>query len=246
VAKNVAFGLRRTPRAERDRIVDDLLGTVGLAGYRDRYPHEISGGEGQRVALARALAPSPRLLLLDEPFANLDVNLRAQVRADVVRILRERSTPAVFVTHDQHEAMAIGDRMAVLRGGHLEQIDRPEVVFDRPANRFVAGFVAEAAFLPATRVGDGHTCELGALGRPGGEGELAVVRSTDVTFEPDPQGAATVVSVEFLGTGRAYTVELASGTVVRSVQPRGVDVGPGTRVRPGLRPDHRITLVPAD
>ena len=119
-----------------------------------RYPHELSGGERQRVALARALAPAPRLMLLDEPFASLDPNLRAQIRAEVVALLRSTGTPAVFVTHDQTEAMATGDRVAVMRAGRIEQLGTPTAVFHAPASRFVAGFMGDAE-LPARSRRDG-------------------------------------------------------------------------------------------
>ena len=132
---------------------------IGLAEHGRRYPHELSGGERQRVALARALAPEPRLVLLDEPFASLDPTLRIRLRADIVAILRSTGTPALFVTHDQAEALSIGDRVAVMRAGRIEQDGAPDDVYHRPANRFVAGFIDETAFLPVTA----GTTELGPV-----------------------------------------------------------------------------------
>ena len=142
---------------------------IGLEGNGNRYPHELSGGERQRVALARALAPHPRLMLLDEPFASLDPNLRMQIRADVVELLHQTGTAAVFVTHDQAEALSVGDRIAVIRAGQIEQVGTPDVVFHRPGNRFVAGFMGPAAFLEldstsTTELGTARTYEPAAPG----------------------------------------------------------------------------------
>ncbi|MCB0963972.1 MAG: ABC transporter ATP-binding protein, partial [Acidimicrobiales bacterium] len=144
IGANVGFGIRGVGRPERAAQVDELLEMVGIAHLRDRYPHEVSGGERQRASVARAVAPRPALLLLDEPFASLDPNLRSAVRASLVGLLRDTATPAVFVSHDQTEALALGDRLAVMRAGHLEQVASGPDVYDRPANRFVAGFMGEA------------------------------------------------------------------------------------------------------
>jgi ABC-type Fe3+/spermidine/putrescine transport system ATPase subunit/mannose-6-phosphate isomerase-like protein (cupin superfamily) len=148
VAENITFGLRGTSRAERGQRCEDWLEIVGLAGHGSRYPHELSGGERQRVALARALAPRPRLMLLDEPFASLDPNLRRRLRREIVDVLRRTRTPALFVTHDQTDALTIGDRVAVMCRGRIEQVGEPDAVFHRPINRFVAGFMGEATFFP--------------------------------------------------------------------------------------------------
>ena len=146
VAANVAFGVRGTPRRERDRVADEALASVSLEGLGHRYPHELSGGQRQRVAVARALATRPQLVLLDEPFASLDHNLRVQVRADVVAALRAAGTPAILVTHDQREALAVGDRAGVMRAGRIVALGRPGEVFDSPADRFVGSFLGEAIF----------------------------------------------------------------------------------------------------
>lgn len=248
IGANVGFGLRRMPRPEKRRTVDDLLAMVDIAHLRDRYPHEVSGGERQRASLARAVAPRPRLLLLDEPFASLDPNLRAQVRAEVVALLQATGTPAVFVSHDQAEAMALGDRVAVMRAGRIEQLDTPQAIYDRPANRFVAGFMGDASFVAVDRGPGGLVTELGPIGppaRPDGapNGAVAVVRPADVTFEPADDGPAEVVAGVYQGPTWTYTLRLASGAVVSSVQPRSVVVRPGDRVRPCLVADHRVVLV---
>lgn len=176
VADNVTFGLRSLPRAERANRRDHWLAVVGLGGHGDRYPHELSGGERQRVALARALAPQPRLILLDEPFASLDPNLRTQIRADVLAVLRSTGTAALFVTHDQVEALATGDRIAVMRGGRIEQAGTPVEVFHEPRNRFVAEFMGEANLLPLERAaGSGSSAGSGSVGSEGSAGSVAGV-----------------------------------------------------------------------
>jgi iron(III) transport system ATP-binding protein len=251
VAGNVAFGLRRLGRHETRARVGDVLDLVGMAGHRDRYPHELSGGERQRVALARALAPRPRLMLLDEPFASLDPNLRAQIREDVVGILRRAATPAVFVTHDQDEALGVGDRVAVMRTGRLDQVASPRDVFHRPANRFVAAFMGEASFLPVERDGEGLRIELGPVPAPAADdaaraGAVAMVRPDDVDFVTDPSGDAEITAVEFRGSVWSYTVRLASGALVRSSRAHLVSVDVGTRVRAGLVSGHQPVLIPPD
>jgi len=249
VARNVAFGLRRLGRHETSSRVGEVLDLVGMSGHRDRYPHELSGGERQRVALARALAPRPRLMLLDEPFASLDPNLRAQIRDDVVAILRQAATPAVFVTHDQDEALGIGDRVAVMQAGRIEQLATPWDVYHQPVNRFVAGFMGEASFLPVQRDGEGSRIELGPL--PAREGALpagtvAMVRPDDVDFVLDPSGDSEIAAVEFRGSVWSYTVRLASGALVRSSREHLVRVDVGARVRVGLAPGHQPVVIPHD
>lgn len=236
VGDNVAFGVRDLPRADKLARRDEWLDLVGLADYAQRFPHELSGGERQRVALARALAPHPRLMLLDEPFASLDPNLRRQIRGDVVGLLRATGTPAVFVTHDQDEALAVGDRVAVMRAGRIEQIDDPVTVFHRPANRFVAGFMGEASFLP---VRQGQT-ELGPVDEPAG---LAMARPDDVTFAVAPDGGSAVVAAEFRGATWAYTLRLPSGQLIGSTSSHLDHVPPGTAVDVALVPGHRLVPV---
>lgn len=238
IAKNVEFGLsrRREHPGERDR----WLEMVGLAGYADRYPHELSGGERQRVALARALAPRPQVLLLDEPFANLDPNLRSQIRGEVVTLLRTANTPAVFVTHDQTEAMAVGDRIAVMRNGSIEQLGTPLDVFKRPRNRFVASFMGEVAFLPIHRDSRGAITELGPIDpdTETSEPAVAAVRPDDVAFTITPQGSAEVTAREYRGLNWLCTLRLSSGAEVLSLQSRHDRVDIGMRVEPTLVDGH--------
>ena len=236
VADNIMFGLRGMPRSTRTERCDHWLSVVGLGGHGGRYPHELSGGQRQRVALARALAPAPRLVLLDEPFASLDPNLRTRLRAEIVDILRTTRTPALFVTHDQTEALTVGDRVAVMRAGRIEQLGSPDDVFHRPVNRFVAGFMGDAAFLP---VRDGRT-ELGQLAgdRVVDDGAVVVVRPHAVAVDGAHRGCGTPVTVvagEFQGPTRTYTLRLPSGALVRATVPHTTVLHIGDEVRAWLR-----------
>ena len=194
VADNIAFGLRHLPKSSRTTRVADMLDLVQLAGLERRYPHQLSGGEQQRVALARALAPQPGIVLLDEPFANLDEVLREQLGHDVVSILRAASTAAILVTHDRHEAMTLGDRVAVMCNGRIEQCGTPEVVYREPATRFVASFVDVASFVTAD------------------DGTVRVARPHEFTITTS--GPDLVTRIEFLGNGYRYGVRRADGSEV--------------------------------
>jgi iron(III) transport system ATP-binding protein len=238
VAGNVAFGVRQ---GNRDGRVAEMLRLVGLDGYGDRYPHELSGGERQRVALARALAPEPALLLLDEPFASLDPNLRSRVRDDVAEILRSTGTPAVLVTHTQFDAMAVGDRVAVMQGGQVIQIDTPEAVFHTPTNRFVAAFMGEASFLPWNDAA--HSIAGIAPIEP--DGALAMIRPDDVTFTCGEFGAAEIVAAEFRGSSWCYTMQFESGATVMSTQSHLDRFDVGTRVDVFMRAGHEPVVVDA-
>jgi iron(III) transport system ATP-binding protein len=235
VADNVAFGVRDGNAGAR---VAEMLAVVGLAEYGRRFPHELSGGERQRVALARALAPGPALMLLDEPFASLDPNLRARIRDDVVAILRATGTPAVFVTHDQGEALAVGDRVAVMRAGRIVQLGSPEAVFHAPVDRFVAAFMGEADFL-TRREATGLVDERW----PDGDDALVMLRPDDVTFATDERGGATIVAAEFRGSVWNYTVELASGARVHAIRSHLEHVPPGTTVTASVRPGHTPVVI---
>src|SRR5262245_55059515 len=158
VTDNVGFGLRNSDTRAR---VAQMLDTVGLAHVAKRYPHELSGGQQQRVALARALAPAPRLLLLDEPFSNLDIELREHLGAEVRALLKAGGITALLVTHDQHEAFAIADEIGVMRDGRIQQWDNAYNLYHQPANRFVADFVGQGVFLPGTVVDGSHVRKIG-------------------------------------------------------------------------------------
>lgn len=240
VLDNVVFGIRDAGRTEASDRAREALALVELVHHDDRYPHELSGGERQRIALARALAPRPSLLLLDEPFASLDPNLRAQLRRDVVDVLRSTGTPAVFVTHDQTEALTVGDRIVVLRDGRIEQVGHPSEVFHRPTNRFVGAFMGEASFLPIHRTAAGADTALGRIELADGDTRsMAMVRPDDLVFEERSDGSARVCGVEFLGDHWRCAIELADGSpvVVMRSHLRPLDVG--ARGDVGLVAGHR-------
>ncbi len=248
VAENVAFGLRRLDRAARSRRVGQILDLVGLEAFADRYPHELSGGQQQRVAVARALAPAPALILLDEPFSNLDADLRAQMREEVEKILRNTGTTAVFVTHDQEEAFTLADRVGVLDQGRLEQIETPENIYHHPATRFVAEFVGAADFLPGVVTAAGIVTELGAFantdGHEVGERVEVMIRPDDVTFVPRPAGQSTIVARYFRGSENLYCIRLPSGHRVHSSQPSSIFFPPGTKVQAEAHVIHVVTFPP--
>ncbi|WP_196776899.1 ABC transporter ATP-binding protein [Haloechinothrix halophila] len=249
VAENVAFGLTGLSGGRRRERVAEALAMIAMERLADRYPHELSGGEQQRVALTRALAPRPELLLLDEPFSNLDRHLRTQIRADTMELLRKTGTPAVFVTHDQAEALAVGDRVAVMRAGRIEQLGAPEPVFHTPANRFVATFMGDADFLPAELTGDTLVTEAGSVRAPddvvGRVDPLEVmVRPHEVVLRPGENGTARVVGTEFQGGFILHTVMLHSGRRLRSLQPHTTHYPIGTRLHAELSYGHPPAVLP--
>ncbi len=232
VRDNIGYGLRRDP--DRGVRVRELLDLVDLADAAERMPHELSGGMQQRVALARALAPRPEVVLLDEPFSNLDAALRTQLRGEVREILRAAGTAALFVTHDQDEALTLGDRMAVMVRGRVEQLAPPEVVYGEPATPFVATFVGIANLVPGEcRVSTAHTRfgQVRLVGpraaRAEGRG-LVVLRPEHLDVVEAPDGGADpaawhVVRRRFAGTEILYEVVAADGGRI------WVEAGPGVR-----------------
>jgi len=219
VTGNVAYGLRRDP-GKRQARVDEVLGMVGLEGLGDRYPAELSGGQQQRVAIARALAPEPGVILLDEPFANLDAALRARIRFEVRAILRAAGATVVLVTHDQEEALSLADRVAVMDGGRVAQVGAPDEVYRRPASPFVARFVGDADLVPGESDGTTVTTPLGRLDvegpAPTPGPALAVVRPEALRLSADPDGPATVALVTYYGHDQLVEVALDGGTVLRA------------------------------
>ena len=219
IEHNVAFGIR--DKSARSKRVTEVLSMVGLTGTEKRYPHALSGGEQQRVALARALAPRPAIVLLDEPFSNLDAGLRSRVRKDVLEILNEAETSAIFVTHDQEEAMLFGDRIAVMNEGRIEQVDAPEIIFHNPSSTFVAKFMGIADFIPAWTEENKLVTEIGALKQPknvtGNESIELMVRPDDVSISEDQSGECRIVERVFQGAHNLYRIALPSGNIVHSI-----------------------------
>ncbi len=242
VARNVAYGLKGILRGkQRDARVTEVLGLTRLAGLEDRMPHELSGGQQQRVALARALAPAPAVVLLDEPFSNLDAALRAEVRSEMREILSAAGATAVFVTHDQGEALSIADEVAIMFDGSVVQVAPPYEVYHRSATPEVAAFVGDANFLPGTAGGGRALCELGEVAiERGATGAVEVMlRPEALVLRADPAGQATVVSREFYGHDQLVKLRLGSGRTVLSRltpgPPFGLTVKAGERTAVEVR-----------
>jgi putative spermidine/putrescine transport system ATP-binding protein len=256
VRQNVAFGLRlrRMAAAQRDKRALDMLELVDLPTQADRYPHQLSGGQQQRVALARALAIEPQVLLLDEPLSALDAKVRAQLRDQIRRIQLEVGITTLFVTHDQEEALAIADRVGVMREGHLEQLAPPTEVYSRPATPFVAQFVGLSNRLPG-EVRDGQVivrgCTLPLVDSHTRDGQVvALVRPEAVTLASyDAPGSGplvgTVIAITFLGATSRITVDLGDATVLAQLPTADATaLSAGSRVELTIRPDP--VLVSAD
>ncbi len=241
-SENVAFGLPHG--SADDRRVKAMLALVGLGALGHRMPHELSGGQQQRVALARAQAPQPELLLLDEPFSNLDARMRVTVREEVREIIRATGTTALFVTHDQEEALFIGDEVAVLNGGRLEQLDVPAVLYHRPRTPFVAEFLGQTGFLPAQVTEGGLNTELGPLDQrvdlPLDEALDLLVRPDDLSLAEDPLGSARVYRRVFQGMHMLYRVRLPSGRKLDILAPHTLLIDEGAPVRVWLNPGHAL------
>jgi iron(III) transport system ATP-binding protein len=250
VADNIGFGLHRLAREERTQRIHELARLVHLAGELHKYPHEISGGQQQRVALARALAPRPELLLLDEPFSNLDVELRERLSLELREIIKASGATAVLVTHDQQEAFAIADLVGILHEGRIQQWDSAYNLYHRPANRFVADFIGQGVFLPARALdGERLEIELGTLkGGPlaGDGGPLEVLlRPDDVVHDDAAPAQAEVVHKAFRGAEILYTLKLASGRKVLALVPSHHNHALGERIGIRLDVDHVVAFTKA-
>lgn len=247
--ENVIFGLRDRPRADRRARGLELLELVGLSDYPDHYPHQLSGGQQQRIALARALAPRPRLLMLDEPFSSLDIELREGLAREVRVILKREGITALLVTHDQSEAFAMADEIGVMKGGCLQQWDTGYRLYHEPANRFVADFVGQGVLLPGRLTGTGRIeTELGRIEGPScadDAGSAAVdvlIRPDDVVIDPQSPVQATITERLFRGAHFLYTLRLPSGAEVLSVAPSHQAYEPGDQIGLSLDIDHVVTF----
>ena len=255
VGRNVAFGIHQLPRAEQAARVAEVLKLVGLEGSEHRYPHELSGGQQQRVALARALAPRPQPMLLGEPFSNLDVDLRERLAHEVRGILKAAGATALFVTHDQFEAFAIGDVIGVMTEGHLHQWDDAYTLYHRPATRFVADFIGHGVFAPATLVQRGNNVvaqtPLGDLtdldecplpsSYPAGECDV-LLRADDIVHDDHAPVQAQIVRKSFRGSEFLYTLRLASGHTVLAHVPSHHDHALGEWIGIRAQVDHVVTF----
>jgi iron(III) transport system ATP-binding protein len=258
VARNIAFGLHGATGAERAARVRELAELTGLADALGQYPHELSGGQQQRVALARALAPRPELLLLDEPFSNLDVDLRERLSLEVREIIKASGATAMLVTHDQNEAFAMADEIGVMRDGRIEQWDSAYNLYHRPANRFVADFVGQGVFLPAkvlnarqieielgTLEGNiPNACTIGCDACGKGCRADILLRPDDVVHDDDAPIKAEVMHKAFRGAEILYTLKLESGRRVLALVPSHHNHALGERIGIRLDVDHVVVFQP--
>ena len=251
VAQNIQFGLFRRSSAHRRRRLADLLDMVGLQEMAERYPHELSGGQQQRVALARALAPDPQLLLLDEPFSNLDVNLRRQLRQEMQEVLRRTDMTTILVTHDQEEALSLADTLAILDQGRMVQHGTPEAIVQRPCTRFVAEFLALGHFLPGEVREDCIVTEMGTIPLtpnmptlPEGRRRVDLVIPPEcLTLCDNGHGSrAQVMQITFQGTRKLYTVRLASGVHLQGICAHDTPLHTGTQINVRYEPRVLITF----
>ncbi len=239
VTENVAFGLRRLPRNEQAARVREVLGQVRLTGFEERYPHQLSGGQQQRVALSRALAPRPAILLLDEPFSNLDAHLRTQVRDDLVGILRKSGQTSIIVSHDERDALAVADRIIVMNRGRIEQLGTPREIYQFPATEYVARFVGQTNILPGIILESSYDEVMTSIGpipclsmRDLDFGTDAFISIRPESFEIDPEGPfeAQVLGITYGGQYINLEVELLG------------EIGGGQRLRIHTNPNSRIDV----
>jgi iron(III) transport system ATP-binding protein len=255
VADNVGFGLHHLPRVQRQAQVQRMLDLVGLSHTARRLPHQLSGGQQQRVALARALAPQPQLLLLDEPFSSLDIDLRERLAQDVRQILKEHGTTALVVTHDQLEAFALGDVIGVMDRGRLEQWDDAYALYHRPASRFVAQFIGHGVFAPAQIVACAHgPCVHTPVGElddpdgcpvpstyPGGDCDV-LLRADDIVHDDESPVKARIERKAFRGSEFLYTLRLETGEQVMAHVPSHHDHHVGEWIGIRAQVDHVVTF----
>ncbi|MBH0205177.1 MAG: ABC transporter ATP-binding protein [Nitrospira sp.] len=244
VVGNIAFGLGHLSRSDRENRVQEMLRLTGLEGFERRYPHELSGGQQQRVALARALVQNPVVLLLDEPFSNLDPDMAGRMRQELHTLLRRMKTTTILVTHDHDEAFAMADRIAVLNHGVLEQMDSPEIIYHLPSTPFVADFVGQADFITGhVREGMVHT-ELGVFPNTlAAEEEAPVVvmiRPDDIHLLPNKSAGPRIVARQFRGSENLYTVRLGSGQIVHSSESSTSVYQEGTAVELRVSATHTV------
>ena len=249
VAENISFGLRKQSRLNKRRIAEEMLELVGLEGYMDRYPHELSGGQQQRVAVARALAPKPPLILMDEPFSNLDVDLRERLVLDVREILRQRQTTTLFVTHDQEEAFVMGEHVAVMDEGRIMQWDLPYNLYHEPANRFVADFIGQGRLIEGVLTS--HESVETSLGLLAGNRsyEWPVGTKVDVLLRPDDvllgaeEGMLCLITDRhFKGAQIMYSLRTPNGDELLSLVPSHLDINPGQKVKVAVDAEHLIVF----
>jgi putative spermidine/putrescine transport system ATP-binding protein len=250
--QNIEFGLKiqKVSPEERGRTIDRMIEVTHLQPHADKYPHQMSGGQKQRVALARAIATSPRVLLLDEPLSALDAKVRETLRDEIRRLQLEIGVTTVFVTHDQHEALAIADRVGVMSNGRLEQLAPPRELYESPANAFVAGFIGSVNRVEAHPAPDGRWMVLGRAVEgtrlaTEGETDIAAVRPEQLALDPDPAATSHIVATSFLGPITRVTIDGDShGRMLADlISADAVGLGVGQPVRVRLRDDVRDVVL---
>lgn len=247
VYQNIAFGLKGLTQEEIRARVEEILAIAGLKGLEKRYPHELSGGQCQRVALARSLAPMPGVILLDEPFSNLDAGLRDDLRDETKRILKETGATSILVTHDQEEAFCLSDRIGVLNNGRLEQIGTPAEIYHRPGSRFVADFVGKADFLAGVVDGETVVTSVGVF--PLEKTQLVamknvdlMIRPDDVDFTVDSGGNAVIADARFLGASILYKLQLSGGQAIHSLKASAEVFSSGVIVQTRINTAHTVVF----
>ncbi|MCU7937045.1 MAG: ABC transporter ATP-binding protein [Candidatus Thiodiazotropha sp. (ex Dulcina madagascariensis)] len=249
VEKNIAFGLRGLSGKQQSERVRELLGLVGLSGLEKKYPHQLSGGQQQRVALVRAMAPRPEILLLDEPFSGLDVELREQLTREVRTILKREGVTAILVTHDQQEAFSLADSIGVLGEGRLHQWDSGYSLYHQPRDRFVADFIGQGAMIPGRVLRDGQIDS--SLGRmkgnfvdQPGEGEAVelLFRPDDIVHDDGSEFTLQIVDKVFQGAEYLYTLALADGNHLLCLVQSHHDHAIGEKIGVRLHVDHVVAF----
>lgn len=249
LAQNIAFGLHKIKKSQAQSQIDKMLSLVGMEHHRNAYPHEISGGQSQRIALARALAPEPRLLLMDEPFSNLDTSLRESLGYEVRQLLKETGITAIMVTHDQSDAFALGDQIGVLDSGSLQQWDSAFNLYHAPQNRFVANFIGDGLLVEGQMLNDttvitsfgevrGNAVNLAHVGK---NIEL-LLRPDDIRYDPNGPIHAIVERKAFKGAQTLYTIRTNSGDSLLSLVPSHDDYEIGDKIRVSVEADHLVVF----
>ncbi len=249
VHHNITFGLRHMDKTTRQQRADELLALVNLEGFGRRYPHELSGGQQQRIALARAIASKPDLLLLDEPFSNLDIDLREKLGLEIRNILKSQGITALLVTHDQHEAFALGDMVGVMNEGRILQWDTPFNLYHEPTSRFVANFIGQGIFLEGTllapnlvRTAIGEIQGDRAYPWPINSGVEVLIRPDDIIPQADSHLRAEVIEKAFKGAEIMYTLRLPNGSRVLSLFPSHYHHAIGEQVGIRIAADHLVAF----
>ncbi len=249
VEDNIRFGLKTLSRREQRSRVQEMLAIVGMPAYANAYPHQLSGGQQQRIALARAMAPRPRILLLDEPFSNMDVELREQLAREVRNILKQENNTAILVTHDQNEAFAMADQICVMNEGSIQQCGSGYDLYHRPANRFVADFIGQGVIIPATVTGEKTVkTDLGLIqgvdkidAEPGSMVDV-LIRPDDVIHDDASNESAVVVEKAFRGADFLYFLRMDSDVEVMCLAPSHHNHKINERIGIRLNVDHLVTF----